>query len=754
MLIQVSKRRSNGFVSAKRLNSDGSIVHSINSLCVVFPKAFRDAVNVGSIWEVNGNLTESTFTANGYTVTEDCLDAETVRFVKPNTHLLETWLRKNVDGIGEVKAGRLARHPHLIEIITQKQANTLLDLGVPERSIGPLMLNFPSQDYMDAINWLATHELPVRLASSLAAAWCGKTIQLLEENPFRLMRFNLSFRRCCGVAEKFGFDASHPKYKAALAVDFVSQYCRKTSSTLMPRSAFEEKCRARRVDLKEIMGHAMDQELIGYIRDEDGFQLEGEFLLEALTGKRLREAALRSPGSESDIAGWECALTTEEVTQLLHEFEETISFDLTEEQRGAVALACRENVIALSGGAGTGKTTLLRAILTVLEKASLGVDICQVALSGRAAQKMAEATGRPASTIAKFCIDMSKKSPDKRPDHCVAVIDEASMVDLHSMHRLLRFLPKATRFIFVGDVDQLPPIGGGLVFHNLMKSGFPAIELTAVKRQGEKSGIHRLATAIRHQHSSIKLPEYQEGGRIDCSVVHSIDPVQISNLFDTHGGLDRCIVLTSMRKGDAGVENLNKVMQRKLGYDRPVIRVVTDHGNIDFVNFQGHKFYLNDPIMITKNDYNIGVRNGDLGTIAVIFDAMTEDGSLGLVNINNRMVDLTSPLIEKMDLGYATTIHKAQGSQWESVILVLDRKSQRMLDKTLLYTGATRAQKKLIICCEDMDLIHRAVDRGSIALQRKTNLLQHLNADLCADPIRHEHGVARPGLNGVTHESV
>ncbi|MGK7661286.1 AAA family ATPase [Marinovum sp. E06] len=582
---------------------------------------------------------------------------------------------------------------------------------------------------MVAINWLADHDLPVKLAASLSAVWREKTIEMLKENPFRLLNFDVPFKLCCKIAKEFGFDSDHPKYQAALAVDLISQYCRATSSTLMPRLVFEKKCREMGVDFDVVLRHAMEQELIGYIRGEDGFQLEGEFLLEALTGQRLRDAILRPPGAGSSSAGWECSLTVEEVTERLREFEQTIRFSLTDEQRRAVSLASRMSVIALSGGAGTGKTTILQAILTVLERVSLGVDIFQIALSGRAAQRMVEATGRPASTIAKFCADMARKKQDQRSDHCIVVIDEASMVDLYSMHDLLRYLPSATRFIFVGDVDQLPPVGGGLLFHNIMKSAFPAVELTAVKRQGAESGIHQFATAVRHQHGGIALPDYLEGAEVDCAILRRVDPEEISELFYAHGGPKRCAVLTSMQAGKAGVGNLNTVMQRRLGYDRPVVRLTHEDGVYDYVNFNGSKFYLNDPILIMKNDYEIGVRNGDLGTIVEILDEPTEDGQLGWVEIDDRMINLNADLLDKMSLGYAMTIHKSQGSQWENVILVLTRRAIHMLDKTLLYTGATRAQKKLIVCSEGMGLIQHAVDRGSIALQRKTNLLQHLNTD-------------------------
>ena len=146
-------------------------------------------------------------------------------------------------------------------------------------------------------------------------------------------------------------------------------------------------------------------------------------------------------------------------------------------------------------------------------------------------------------------------------------------------------------------------------------------------------------------------------------------------------------------------DNLNKVMQKRMGYERPVITLDTGSGLIKWKSYTTNKFYLNDPILITKNDYTIGVRNGDL--------------------------EIEEDLLYNMDHGFAVSIHKSQGSPWQSVVLVLDRAAENMLDKTPLYTGATRAQQKLIICCEDEAFIDDAVASGSIALQRNTNLLNH-----------------------------
>ena len=500
----------------------------------------------------------------------------------------------------------------------------------------------------------------------------------------------------------------------------------------MPRIAFEQECTKLKIDHAEILETAMRMEFVGYLRTVDGYQLEGHFLLEALLATKLRNSFFRANGDLCETGHWETSLTDDEIAHYIEEFDQTQSFRLTHEQRHAVKLACKFKVVSISGGAGTGKTSVLKAVLSVIHKASLGIPIVQVALSGRASQRMSEATGRPSSTIAKFCVDMKNTPEDKRPDHLVCVVDEASMVDLYSMSNLIEYLPAATRFIFVGDVDQLPPVGGGLVFHNLMLSDFPKVSLTAVKRQGEQSGIHRFATDVRNENEQFRLDRFSSNNNSDCSVFNSVDPDKITELFTSLDGSKRGVILTATRGGAAGVNNLNSVMQKAAGLDRQCVFIDAGDGVYDYMSATGVKFYLNDPILITKNDYNIGIRNGDLGFIEEIFDEQDLDADnqvFGILNIDGRKIDLTFEVLDKMDLGYAITIHKSQGSQWQNVILVLDGSAKRMLDKTLLYTGVTRAEKKLVICCEKELLIDDAIASGAVAHKRSTNLLQHLNKD-------------------------
>ena len=711
--------------------ANGHIVPNRKPLSVAFPKSLVDAAQIGSIWEAKGNVTDSSFkNHHGRDIEIEQLRVTEARFVKPNTALLATWLRKNIDGVGTAISQQLACIEDLEKHIKDGDPDGLL--GVNEAILNQLQQKFPADEYADAINWLSQRKIDVKVANSIVEVWREKTISILEDNPFRLMHFGVSFTNCANVAQAFGFTADHPKFKAAKAEYLVRDYCQKNSSTFMPKKDFERTCEAQRIDARDYLTCAAEQELLCYLEAVDGLQLEGHFLMEATVGMRLRKALLRRDG-DGMMPDWETGLSSTDIEHHLNEFEKTQPFSLTDEQRDAVRLACTSKVISLSGGAGTGKTTVLNAVESVLEAVSSSTPILQCALSGRAAQRMSEATGREASTFAKFCTDMRKLPLGNRPQQAMIVIDEASMVDLYSMSRLLEYLPMPTRFIFVGDIDQLPPVGGGLVYHQLMASeDFPRVTLTAVKRQGETSGIHRFATAVRNQEPDLSVPPYEQPEGPDCSLLNTTDPAVIEKVFEDLGGSKRGIILCATK---SMVKNFNMHLQKRAGLNREFIYSDYGDGIVPAMNTSGQKFFLGDPILITKNDYAFEVRNGDLGFIEQVNHRQKmndEESSMGILNIEGKQLHITSQLTEKMELGYAITIHKSQGSQWENVLLVVDDSARRMLDKTLLYTGVTRAEKRLVICTENADLLEAAVARGSLALKRSANLGHHLSESVIA----------------------
>lgn len=429
------------------------------------------------------------------------------------------------------------------------------------------------------------------------------------------------------------------------------------------------------------------------------------------------------------MAQWEDSLSKKTANEALKEFETTLPFKLTKEQQDAVIVSAMNKFSIISGGAGTGKTTILLAVLSVYEELSKGMAIFQLALSGRAARRMQESTGRDAMTIAKFIneyTDMATNTAaSKMPDHLLLVIDEASMVDLMSMYRLVNILPEATRILLVGDVAQLPPVGAGLVFHAAMESDLNATELTQVKRQGEQSGIHKLATAIRN-------------GNYDPTLFNSKSNDVKYSANDSHTNILQeyssailegdAIILTPTRKGNLGVDAINKLVQStydeneppEIKYDDPV------YGLIPWVTKTNAVLRLHDKIIVTKNDYDIDIRNGDLGEIVEVYEE-AESGVYGIAKIDGYRIPITADVLEILDLGYAITIHKSQGSQWHTCIQLLPSYADQMLDQTLLYTAVTRPSNNLIIL-GDGSLIKGAIKRGSSVHERTTNMIARLKA--------------------------
>lgn len=305
------------------------------------------------------------------------------------------------------------------------------------------------------------------------------------------------------------------------------------------------------------------------------------------------------------------------------------------------------------------------------------------------------------------------------PDHVLLVVDEASMVDLLSFYKMVGILPYATRIILIGDAAQLPPIGNGLVFHAAMDSKIPAVHLSEVKRQNEQSGIHKLATAIRtNTYQKIMINSIHGDVNFINDTMNATIVAQYQ-FFDP----EQCIILTPTRKGHLGVDSVNKLIQAQFdGYYPSQLHYHDDfRGWIPWITKSGAKLRLGDKVIITSNDYENDLRNGDLGRITRVHERPEEDNSYGVLELDGRDVPVTIPLLERLDLGYAVTIHKSQGSQWPACILLLPEYARHMIDQTLLYTAVTRPSEHLVIMGDDT-LIYAALTRGNVALNRVTNI--------------------------------
>ncbi|MEL4295314.1 AAA family ATPase [Shewanella xiamenensis] len=729
-IIQVKKQRANSYATVDLVNADGSLKKRDRTTVVKFPEHAQDTATTGSLWEVSGKERLNHFIINDFPLSEYTIDADNIKFLRPSGRILSRWICNNIKGIGSVIANRLVRHKKLAQLIETQNTEALLNItGMTENRVKDLLESWPSEALFNTINWLEEQNLPLGFGEKLVAIFGEEAIDKIKEHPFILVAMGASFEQVSQLALRLGFTSEDEVVVAGIAQYVAINHANKTGSTVISTDELiSEYTKLMKSDIPKNVGEmACEQGLL--VKVEGGYQVYGKALMEAAVAQFIVDAHQRPAGEGCLLAGWERKLSPELVQAALTDYESTLDFNLTADQRDAVVGAVLSPVCGISGGAGTGKTTILKAVLGVYDRVAQGVQCYQVALAGRAAQRMAESTQRPAQTIAKFIGEHLGDNKPNLPEQILLVIDESSMVDLLSMYRLGGLLPEATRVIFVGDTAQLPPVGNGLVFHALTDTQIPFFNLTQVKRQNEESGIHRFSTSVRN--GLLDLPKLTKNTLTessDCSIETKPTIERLIKLWQESGGVEKSIVLSPVRKGEFGVDNLNMLLQASVGADRQAIYFQDSlRGWIPWVTSTGARLLQGDPVLVTKNNYDedADLRNGDLGRIVEVFDKPDENGAVAVIEMNNILINVTAELLEKLHLGYAITIHKSQGSQWPICFVMLPKEAERMIDQTLLYTASTRPSEKLVLMgCQTV--MEQSIRSGSIALKRKTWLRERI----------------------------
>jgi exodeoxyribonuclease V alpha subunit len=421
---------------------------------------------------------------------------------------------------------------------------------------------------------------------------------------------------------------------------------------------------------------------------------------------------LGAPGRE--LPGWQRAIA---------HFEKTAGYALSAEQRSSVERAALDKVLVITGGPGVGKTTIVLAVLQVLQQAKLRVSLA--APTGRAAKRLSESTRQSALTLHRLLEyephlhDFKRDAKSPLDVHAV-IVDEASMVDVQLADALLAAIPTSGRLVLVGDVDQLPSVGPGAFLHDVIASGaVPTMRLNRIFRQQEASSIVRNAHSILQGEEPVT--DDAESERAEFFVIQKRDSEEAAEIvrqlvtkripqrfgLDPHRDIQ---VLSPMHKGAAGTIALNRILQQALNPGRVGIES------------RGEMLGLGDKVMQIRNDYEKETFNGDLGRI------VEQDSESGRVSVDfeGRLVRYVGKELDSLRLAYATSIHKSQGSEYPAVVIPLQTSHFPMLSRNLLYTAVTRA-KRLCVLVADPRALHLAL--GELRReQRATGLAARLRA--------------------------
>ncbi len=593
-----------------------------------------------------------------------------------------------------------------------RRAETIAQAWAEQRAVSNILV------------FLQTHGISPSLAGRIHKRFGSNAVDIVSRKPYRLALdvWGVGFATADRVARSLGIPADAPERMQAGVYQTLVDL-NERGHVFVPRPTLV-------VGASKLLECDIEQaeSAVSALREQGRVRVErvptGEeavytpTLHEAETTVAERIVRLLHTPSEDARRG---APLDHVLTVAIHDFEAARNLALAPAQKEAVVAAARHKVLVITGGPGVGKTTIVRALLMVLDRAKLVIRLA--APTGRAAKRMAEATGRDATTIHRLLeIDPKTKGFTRTAQNPIEadalIVDEASMVDIELASSLLSALRPSTRLIFVGDVDQLPSVGPGAVLRDVIASRVvPTVRLTQIFRQAEGSLIvenaHRLQEGLSPRSAEGKTGEFYVLSRTDSdSAADTIRRLVTQNIPDAFG-LDArrdVQVLTPMQKGKTGVLALNEMLQSALNPTGP------------HVKRGAQTFRVGDKVMQLKNDYDRDVYNGDLGFIA----AIDETARKVLVTMDGREVAYEEDDLENLTLAYATTIHKSQGSEYPAVVVPLLNEHFVMLARNLLYTAVTRGKRLVVLVCHPHALRTAISDR--IAEPRESALAARLVA--------------------------
>jgi exodeoxyribonuclease V alpha subunit len=660
------------------------------TVCSVRPDGSREAVplvgNFAALWEGERIRAEGVWTrhkTHGFQFKADKIECQ----VPTSLEGIERYLASGlIKGVGKVYAHRLVKHfgDKTLQVIEHESARLREVPGIGPSRREEIKESWKAQRAVREIMiFLHGHGVGSAHALRIYKQYGPDAIAVVKRNPYQLGRevWGIGFKSADRIAANIGIPRDSELRAQAGVVHLIESqseegHCHCPRSDLIAEAA----------ELLEIPAAKIEEALDVGIRQRDLVEENGHIyparLFRAETGIVTHLVRL----SRAPLAG-----TPIDVDRAIAWAQDRMKIQFDPRQSAALANTLRNKVSIITGGPGVGKTTIIRALVDIFTRRRLRVILA--APTGRAAKRMEEATGFKAATVHRLLKYQPHSGsflhgPDDPIPGDVFIFDEASMIDTPLMNSLLAALPGPAQFLLVGDIDQLPSVGPGNVLNDLIASGvIPAIRLETIFRQGNRSWIVVNAHHINNG-EFIEIPPRDPDHPADFFFVECDTPENviermltlITQRIPAKFGLDPRTdiqVLSPMRRNQLGAANLNTVLQDALNPDGPAIERF------------GRRFRTGDRVLQIRNNYDKDVFNGDIGRIKGI----DTEQQVMVIDFDKRLVNYDFSELDELDLAYACSIHKSQGSEYPAVLIVLTTQHYKLLQRNLIYTGITRGRK-------------------------------------------------------------
>ena len=556
------------------------------------------------------------------------------------------------------------------------------------------------------------------------------SVNIIEENPYTLIYDveGFGFKRCDNLAMSLNFREDDIRRIKAAIIYTISTVCNDYGYTFLTKSQLvlsTKKLLQSNIIVDELYNDAIDM----LIRDNKLKSEEDRIYIGYLYNAEVKvtERLIKIADTKINV------FSKEKIENTLDEVEKNLDLSYTPLQKEAITNSLLNKLTIITGGPGTGKSTILKGILytyaklnnTSINDDSFLTKVLMVSPTGRAAKRMVQATGYYASTIHKalgYTQDGEFTHDELSPlTQKLVIIDEASMIDIMLFNNLLKALVSSVQIILVGDSNQLPSVGPGNVLYDLINTSiFKVTKLNQIMRQARDSDIISLSSMVLAQNINYNIfNKKKEVFFYPCDAKTLIDFLfRIIDKYIATGGnlIDGIQILIPMYAGISGIDEVNKRIQER--YNKSEEFIVRDN-----------KFFKkNDKVLQLKNDSILEIMNGDIGVIEAI--TKKDDKDVLLIRFDDNIVTYKASDLDNLSLAYAMSIHKSQGSEFENVILPILPNYNIMLKRKLIYTAITRAKKKLIIL-GDSNSLNLAIHQ--LDLERQTTLSYRINNNLNVD---------------------